>query len=98
MGDVGELWAAALDEARLSDEELELLFDARDRDSRLGDELKFLVTTLGANLSTAFLRAFVDNLRAGLGSDLAVIRSLEQTVATSVLAGSDSGRLRSSRV
>ena len=98
MGDVGEPWAAALDEARLSDEEQKLLFDVREKDSRLGDELTFLVTTLGTGLSTEFLRAFVDNLRAGLDSDRSVIRSLEQTVAASVLVAPGSGEPRSSRV
>lgn len=98
MGDVGEPWAAALDVARLSDEEQKLLFDARDRDARLGDELTFLVTTLGTDLSAGFLRAFVDNLRAALDADRSVIRSLEQTVAASVLVAPGCSEPRSSRV
>ena len=85
MGLEGDLWNAALAEAKLSAEEEDLLFRARGQNAGLGDELTLLVSHLRANLGAEFLRALVDNLRTGLDPELCVVRSLRETIATSTL-------------
>jgi hypothetical protein len=57
-----DVWSHAARSAGLGAEELELLADACERGEGLEPQMTFLLSGLGADLSGAFLRSFVDRL------------------------------------
>lgn len=62
MSEGDSLWQDVCGEAGLTREEQAQLAFAIERDDGLGEELTYLLTHLRADLSAAFLRAFVERL------------------------------------
>ncbi len=64
MSEGDSLWQDVCGEAGLTSAEQERVAFAIERDEGLGEELTYLLSHLRADLSAAFLRAFVDRLGA----------------------------------
>lgn len=77
-----EVWRSAARDARLTDEELELVAAACSAGEDLEEDLTVLLAMLQANLSGSFLREFVDRLdRYELAAaELSVVPALHEAM------------------